>query len=187
MSRRHLLWASTLLLAPGPAAAEPVAPTAVRGVAGLLLAYDHAPDRKALETVAPDPVRALLAVRADPAQPKVVRLRALDALGLFPSLEVRGLLHRLARDRTAPSEARHHAATALVFAWGDGALASVEPLLRDPEPALRLTVAEALLRHGGPAGRRAVRAAAAAEKLPEVARSLRSLLVPPAATTPELR
>jgi len=176
-------WAIPLLVGlvswPSPTAAEPPEAAALGAVVELLLAYDHAPARKAFEAATDDPVAALLAVRADARQPDVVRLRALDALSLFPSLEVRGLLHRIATDRTAPTAARHHAAVGLVSAWRSGALASVEPLLRDPDPALRITVADVLLRHGGAAARRAVRAAVAAEKLPEVRQALRRLLAPP--------
>ena len=77
MRHARPLLAAALLLSSAAAAQEPA-----HRVAALLLAYDHAPDRKAIEAVAPEPVQALLAVRADPAQPRVVRLRALDALGL---------------------------------------------------------------------------------------------------------
>ena len=126
-----------------------------------LLAYEAAPDRATLVAAAA-PAQAedaLMAVHGDSERPRIVRLRALDALGLFPSLAVRGYLHRLTTDPSSDALDRMHAGTALVFAFGDGALTSVRPLLQDArtDGGVVVAVADALVRYAGPAGRALVR------------------------------
>ncbi len=169
---RTLLLAATLLL---PAAARADGPPPLER---LLLGYEYAPDRAALEAAAEDPEAALLALLADKTRSPVVHLRALDALAHFPSLRVRRILHRLAQDRGAAVDARIHAVTALVFAFRDGALTSAVPLLGARDPALRLAAADALARYAGQAGRAAVRREAHRTKDPQVRLELRAVLVP---------
>lgn len=157
-----------------------------------LLAYDTAPDRAALvDAAAPtDAADALMAVHGDPARPRIVRLRALDALGLFPSLAVRGYLHRLTADPASDALDRMHAGTALVFAFGDGALTSVRPLLQDAgtDGAVVVAVADALVRYAGPAGRALVRdVRRAAGKDPRRMDALDRVLVPRENVAPMIR
>jgi len=161
-----------------PAVAFADSPAERARVEALLLGYHSSPDRAALEAATPDPEGTLLGLLADKSRSPVVRLRVVDALGHVPSLRVRGVLHRMARSDAAPVVDRAHAATALLFAWGDGALHSVEPLLRAADPVLRLAVADGLVRYAGRAGRRAVRAALAREKAPALRDQLRALLDP---------
>jgi len=157
-----------------------------------LLAYDAAPDRATLiDAAAPaDAAQSLMAIHGDPDRPRVVRLRALDALGLFPSLNVRGYLHRLAADPGADALDRMRAATALVFAFGDGALSSVRPLLVDPgtDGAVVVAVADAMVRYGGPAGRALVRdVRRAAGKDPRRMDALDRVLAPRENVAPMIR
>jgi len=147
-------------------------------VARLLLSYDSPPDRKILEGAAKDPVGALIALASDASTLSVVRLRALDAMGLFPGLRVRKQLHTALNKPEASMETRAHAATALAFAFKGGALPSLRPWLLTPDAPLKLAVADALVRHAGMTGRRAVQQALVEEKLPSVARALESLLRP---------
>ena len=135
-----------------------------------LMAYDWAPDRATLETAAgaAGPETALMEIHGDPGVARVIRLRALDALGLFHSLAVRGYLHRLTADAQADAVERMRAGTALIHAHGDGALASVRPILSDvtADGDLKLALADALVRYAGPAGRDLVRRVAVAQKDP---------------------
>jgi hypothetical protein len=176
IARSLLALALTGLLPPSVAAAAPA-----DDLQSLLLAYDHAPDRKTLEAAAPDTVPALLALRADTERPHIVRLRAIDALSLFPTRVVRDELYRLLADPTSPMMARHKAAMGLLHGFGDRVVPAMLPFLDDVDPALRLTVAEGLIARGGAAGRREVRARLAEEKVPAIAEAMRALLAPPRA------
>ena len=156
-----------------------------------LMGYDHAPDRAALEEAAgaAGAETALMELHGDPAVAKVIRLRALDALGLFESLAVRGYLHRLTTDAKADPVQRMRAGTALIHAHGDGALASVRPVLQDPaaDPDLRVALADALVRYAGPAGRDLVRRAAVADKDPARMDALDRVLQPQENPVPLIR
>ena len=161
------------------------APAAAQGkhdkVYAELLAYDSAPGRATLQAAAApaETEAALMEIHGDPARASVIRLRALDALALFPSLSVRGYLHRLT---TGDADAVHRlrAATALIHAYGDGALTSVRPVLNDPkaDDDLKVAIADALVRYAGPAGRALVRRASEGQKDPARMDAMEQILRP---------
>lgn len=165
-----------LLALPAAALADPAGERAA--VERLLLAYESAPDRAALDVATPDPEGTLLALLSDKTRTRVVRLRAIDALAHVPTLRVRGVLHRLAGASSQPREERASAVTALLYAWKAGALTSATPLLRSGDQVLRLAVADALVRYAGSAGRDAVRRELAREKDPLLRKQLGALLDP---------
>lgn len=189
-----LLLALVPALLPAPARAQAAsAPVKLLPLQRELLAYDHAPSRDALAAAAAasaaDPAEALMALHGDPSRPAAVRVRALDGLSLFPSLAVRGYLHRLVRDATAPLPHRVHAGVALLFAYGEGAVASVAPVLAFP-PAprtLKVALADALVRYAGAPGRRLVLRARAEAKDAPYASALDRLLSPLESAAPTLR
>lgn len=156
-----------------------------------LMAYDSAPDRVTLQASADaaGPETALMEIHADPGVARVIRLRALDALGLFSSLEVRGYLHRITVNAKADAVDRMRAGTALIHAHGDGALTSVRPILSDPaaDGDLKVALADALVRYAGPAGRALVRRAAIADKDPARMDAMERVLRPQENPAPTLR
>jgi hypothetical protein len=156
-----------------------------------LLAYDQAPDRATLEQAAApsEAEAALMEIHGDPSMAEVIRLRALDALGLFDSLSVRGYLHQLTSDSKASTVHRLRAATAMVHAFGDGALTTVRPVLTNPssDGDLRVAIADALVRYAGPAGRELVRRASILAKDPARMDAMEKILDPNENPLPQIR
>ena len=175
-----------LIASTSTAFAQSSGPDKLASLQHALLAYDAAPDARALERAAGalGASEALMALHGDDSRPDIVRVRALDGLGHFPGLKARGYLHRLVRAQDTPLAHRIHAGTALVFAYGAGALASVRPLVLDAKSdhTLRVALADALVRYAGNGGRALVREAAASGD-----RTLRRVLSPDEVATPSIR
>ncbi|MCA9519097.1 MAG: HEAT repeat domain-containing protein [Myxococcales bacterium] len=115
----------------------------------LLSAYEMRVDRKVLDTIGPD-VNDLLVDLAD--GPKVrprVRVRAVSALGYYPSARTKAYLVSLIHERSLKGSAigrdlRRQALRSYGFAYRDGAVDELLSVKDDPQPLVREAVAHGL-------------------------------------------
>ncbi|MBA2664806.1 MAG: HEAT repeat domain-containing protein [Bradymonadaceae bacterium] len=135
----------------------------------LLSGYHHFPSRADLDAVAEaEPLMAVLrALAEDEAVAPSMRLRAVDAMGLYD--ESAATLYLIARiapvPESTPSEEartlglmRHRAMIALAKSRGVHSIEHLAPLLSDPDLQLRLTAISALGKHGGDSATKLLRA-----------------------------
>ena len=143
----------------------------VQRVQLLLNAYDRAPDAAQFKRAATDPRSILLDIESNPSSPEYLRLRALDALSLFPDEQVRARFRTILKDATGQNPAPravHNSINGLMLGWGAESNEELLALLAHPDIQVRLTVAVAVGRSGGISGRNALRSHLGREKDPLV-------------------
>lgn len=150
----------------------------------LLSGYEYFPTREDLDEVAKADVvvAALLGFAADEDRRNTLRLRAIDALGLYDHPDAVAYLGALVADpldKLSRKQLRvgtlmkHHAITSLARARKEAAVPQIAPILASEDVQLRLTAISALGKHGGRSGRAALSALQKTEKSDFVQRELR--------------
>lgn len=130
----------------------------------LLSGYEYFPTRADLDAVAPADliVATLVAFARDPNRRPTLRLRAVDALGHYDHPDATAYLEELVEtptDGLARKELRvrnlmrHHAVTSLARSLDERAVPKISPLLEQQDVQLKLTVINALAKHGGASGK----------------------------------
>ncbi|HEU4406470.1 MAG TPA: HEAT repeat domain-containing protein [Polyangiaceae bacterium] len=141
--------------------------------------YETAPERRELEGLAGAErlVPALIELAGDRGEPPHKRSNALASLRFFAGVPgARAELEARAGDPAAPRYLRRTAARALAAAYGDDALATLGPLLGDPDPDLRDAAVRALGALGSVRSRALLEGRASVEADPNVRLSLRRAL-----------
>jgi HEAT repeat protein len=143
-----------------------------------LAGVESAPTAEALQALGDaDAVRdELIALSKDDTLPRSHRLRALHALGWFPSDASRAVLNE------AVAGADHHAARKAVYAlgigWKDGALPELTHALQANDTQLRIAAAKALGEVATPGARQALEARLPAEPSDTVKEQIQKSLAP---------
>jgi HEAT repeat protein len=112
----------------------------------LLGAYEPLLVRAALDRVGPDVPRLLVDVASHPSERPTVRARAVAALGLYPSPDMRGYLSGLLHEPSLIGTPlgtllRAQAIRSLGLAFGDSAVDAIAALRGDPSSDVRQAVA----------------------------------------------
>ncbi len=141
MRRDVLIFAlSAALGAPPRATAQSVA----ERIAEMLSGVESFPAPAAWRALGALGEAALLAIARDPDALGIRRVRALRALGAFPSPAVRSLLRAVLGDHARPDMMRMAAVASLAAAFGRDAACEIEAFRDDADPAVRAEVARAL-------------------------------------------
>jgi hypothetical protein len=119
----------------------------------MLSGYEFFPTRSQLEAAAPNAPELLAALSRDETQLPSLRIRAIDALGLFDDHPVaarhfEGVLAAGGLDESC----LRHSLTSSLKAFGPRALPWVQPYLSHTDSQIRLDAAYATSRFGGPDG-----------------------------------
>ncbi len=156
------------LVGPGPGPGA-LAPSQVDARLTMLLSgYESFPTRVELDALAGagEITRRLIAMTADGALAPHLRLRAIDALGMYPEPDSRGALRAIAGRETAQAPRaqlrvaramRRHAVLALARAGGAEELGALTPLLSHADFQLQMTAVSAIGKHTGAPGKPALR------------------------------
>jgi hypothetical protein len=143
----------------------------------MLSGYEYFPTRADLEAVTPAAPQVLAALSQDEAQLPSLRVRAIDALGLFSddpvaALHFEGVLATGGLEETY----LRHSLTSSLKAFGPRALPWVEPYLAHADVVTRVDAAYALQRFGGDDGVELLRLRKSAESDPFVRGELTKLV-----------
>jgi aminopeptidase N len=122
-----------------------------------LLAHDPI-DAAAVRALGPGAEGALETIATDVARPKAVRARAFHALAYVDAPSAQEDLRKASLDVHLDPELRLVAVHALLERAGRAGANLVEPVLADPDPKLRVEVAQALGSLGGPLARQVLEA-----------------------------
>lgn len=161
------------LALPAPARAD----DALRAtVLELLSGYESGPTAESLRALGPDVGSELYTLATDASVPSTRRVRAVYALGWFPTDTTRAWLRTTLADRGAESQVRRSAGWALANGWGEAALPELSTALTDPDDQLRAQVVRAIAKVGTVPALDALRARQAVETEPMVARTLTDAL-----------
>lgn len=134
---------SALFAASVPSALAQSAPQpSDEALVAMLSGIEDGPSPGEWARIGPAVVPALARIAADASQPGFVRLRAIQAAGLFATPDSRALLRRALRSRDAMT--LREAALAMQRAFGADALADVAPLLSHRDTAVREAAIRAL-------------------------------------------
>lgn len=172
MKLAPLAWMVALLL-PAVANADD---TLRNAVLEQLSGYESGPSAESLRALGPDVGAELYRLATDPTVPSTRRIRAVYALGWFPTDTTYTWLRTTLVDRAAESQIRRSAGWALANGWGDAAVVDLGVALTDPDEQLRAQVVRALAKVGTVPALDALRARQAVETEPMVARTLTDAL-----------
>ena len=134
----------------------------------LLSGFEYFPTRTELEAVTPEAASILVAISQDKSNKPSLRLRAIDALGLFNNpVAAQHFEASLAQGKMEEVYLRH-SITASLKAFGQTALPWVHPYIDHNDPNIRLDAAHAITRFGGADGLGMIRARQRIEQDPFV-------------------
>lgn len=134
----------------------------------LLSAYEEPASAADWQHLGPGVGAELYAVARDATVAPSRRVRAVHALGWFPTDEHRGWLAALAADEAGDTLLRRSAVHALANGWGEGAVPELKTALASPDVQLRAQTAKALGRVGTPAAKQVLTDRLAVEASPAV-------------------
>jgi hypothetical protein len=150
-----------------------------------LSGYEYFPKRAELDQIADAAtiVGLLLKMASDEAGRPMLRLRAVDALGLYQDEAARAQLKvwalgELPKDLVIEEErmrssVRHRAIMGVARSMGEGATPVLKPLLKHEDLQIQLTTVSALGSYGGESGRAELARLKTSEKDPILLRELR--------------
>lgn len=141
------------LAAPAEAAPARPRPDQRASLVQLLGAYELKLQRAALDTIGPDVEQLLIDIAGGPRERPTVRVRAVAALALYPSVGTRAYLRAQLMEPAWTGSAlgrqmRAQALRSLGRAFGDSSVDDIASLRDDPDPQVRLAVARALVDAG---------------------------------------
>ena len=121
----------------------------------LLNAYEFRVDVAVLERIGPEVPKLLIEISSTTRQRPTVRNHALMALSVFPSEQTRKYLESLLMERSLKGSPtgtllRRQALRSLGRAFGDRVVVPIANLKDDPDPQIRIAVAQALGDTGSP-------------------------------------
>lgn len=131
----------------------------------LLSGYEFFPVREDLEKVSPDAHLILIQITRDTSLRPSIRLRAIDALGLFKDTpEVATYFEKLLAQGAVKPRFLRHSLTSSLKAFGPQAIPWVTPYVQAPDLQIRLDAITSVGKFGGLEGKTVLRDAAVFER-----------------------